>query len=128
MSPFINQSSNFLRQLSQSTIQLISYVRNACLPLLSPNLREPRPLEGKDEQTFELIQLCPSLAVGFPYFAAGIWRNWGRDTFISLRGLILLTGRYEEARYLILSYGGCLRHGLIPNLLANVPNGYEILS
>ncbi|CAM4839817.1 unnamed protein product [Rotaria magnacalcarata] len=153
MSPFISQSSKFVRQLSQSSIQLISIIKNARLPLLSPNLREPRPLEEKDEQTLERIQLCPSLAAGFPHFASGIWRNWGRDTFISLRGLLLLTGRYEEARYLILSYGGCLRHGLIPNLLADgkvarynardsvwwwlysisnytnsVPDGYEILS
>ncbi|CAF4691221.1 unnamed protein product, partial [Rotaria sp. Silwood2] len=80
------------------------------------NLREPRPLEGKDEQTFELIQLCLSLAVGFPHIAGGIWRNWGRNTFISLRGLILLTHRYEQARYLILSYDRCL-----------LANGYEIL-
>ncbi|CAF3842347.1 unnamed protein product [Rotaria sp. Silwood1] len=153
MSPFINQSSIFVKKLSQSTIQLISYVRDARLPLLSPNLREPRPLEGKDEQTLEYVQYSPSLAAGFPHFSAGIWRNWGRDTFISLRGLLLLTGRYEEARYLILSYGGCLRHGLIPNLLSDgktarynardavwwwlysisiythlVPDGYDILN
>jgi glycogen debranching enzyme len=153
MNPFLNQSSTFVRALAQSTIQLISVVPNARLPLLSPNLREPRPMEGTDDQTSERIQQCPSLAAGFPHFGAGIWRNWGRDTFISLRGLLLLTGRYEEARYLILSYGGCLRHGLIPNLLGDgkiarynardavwwwlysisnytrlVPDGYRILS
>ncbi|CAF3335459.1 unnamed protein product [Rotaria socialis] len=34
-------------------------------------------------------------------------------------GLLLLAGRYEEAHCFIFSYSRCLRHGLIPNLLAD---------
>ena len=119
LGPLIFQSSRSIRQLGQTSVQLLSVVRSARLPLLSPQLREPRPTEGIDEQTLERVQQCPSLAAGLPHFSSGIWRNWGRDTFISLRGLLLLTGRFEEARFLLLSYGGCLRHGLIPNLLAD---------
>ena len=42
--------------------------------------------------------------------------DWGRDTMISLEGLTLTTGRQDEARNMLLSFGRYVKDGLIPNL------------
>lgn len=99
------EGDSLRRALALTSVQLLSAVPSASLPPPSPALPPPRPARAL------------TLSAGLPHFAVGYMRAWGRDTFISLRGLMILTGRYQEARLHILGFGACLRHGLIPNLL-----------
>src|SRR2546423_613925 len=61
----------------------------------------------------ERRQLSPdrkSIIAGYPWFT-----DWGRDTMISLPGLLLNTGRYSEARGLLKAFASFAHNGLIPN-------------
>ncbi len=52
-----------------------------------------------------------SVIAGYHWFT-----DWGRDTMISLEGLTLVTGRYEEAGWILRTFSHYIRDGLIPNL------------
>jgi predicted glycogen debranching enzyme len=54
-----------------------------------------------------------SVIAGYPWFEA-----WGRDTFISLPGLLLITSRFNEAREILKNAAGRVQDGLIPNRFA----------
>lgn len=62
------------------------------------------------------------ITAGFPHFATGIMRNWGRDTFIAAPGILLQTHRFSEMKEILLDYGSLARHGLICNLYGNREN------
>jgi predicted glycogen debranching enzyme len=51
-----------------------------------------------------------TILAGFPWFA-----DWGRDAFVSLPGLLLLTGKLEEAESVLVTFANTAADGLIPN-------------
>ncbi|HEU4341873.1 MAG TPA: amylo-alpha-1,6-glucosidase, partial [Candidatus Binatia bacterium] len=51
-----------------------------------------------------------TVVAGYPWFT-----DWGRDTFISLRGLCLATRRFDEARDILLEWSGVVSDGMLPN-------------
>jgi glycogen debranching enzyme len=47
---------------------------------------------------------------GYPWFT-----DWGRDTFIALRGLCLATGKLADAREILLAWANSVSEGMLPN-------------
>jgi glycogen debranching enzyme len=97
----VSNGSSFVRALALAGVSLVGHLRDSPLP----------------DTLIDHNRLALSMSAGLPHFSTSYMRNWGRDTFISIRGLLLLLNRQDDAKDLILSYGSCLRHGLIPNLL-----------
>jgi predicted glycogen debranching enzyme len=51
-----------------------------------------------------------TIIAGYPWFT-----DWGRDTFIALRGLCLAGGRLDDARAILLEWAGAVSEGMLPN-------------
>ncbi|WP_323989814.1 amylo-alpha-1,6-glucosidase [Nguyenibacter sp. L1] len=51
-----------------------------------------------------------TILAGFPWFT-----DWGRDSFVAMRGLLLATGRLEEADALLCLWAGLVDGGMLPN-------------
>lgn len=64
-----------------------------------------RQTNGDCEQTHRTTVIA-----GFPWFA-----DWGRDTFISLPGLLLSTRRFDEAKSVLTTFAAAVDEGMIPN-------------
>ena len=56
-----------------------------------------------------------TVIAGYPWFT-----DWGRDTFISLPGLCLVTGRWEIAWQTIESFTAHISQGMIPNRFPDI--------
>jgi predicted glycogen debranching enzyme len=112
---------NYHLQSAQSPLMIVEEVSSTLAPTTtSPTdnpLSEPvettlrkaamqftvrrKDLKGKDRW---------SILAGYHWFG-----DWGRDTFIALPGLLLATGRYEQAKEVLELFGSAEADGLIPN-------------
>jgi len=79
----------------------ISPTLPAMLAISSDDFVVDRVIKGKKLST---------ILAGFPWFS-----DWGRDTFIALPGLMLTTGRHDEARDVLHTFAQSIRDGLVPN-------------
>lgn len=55
-------------------------------------------------------RVLATIIAGYPWFA-----DWGRDTMISLNGLMIATGRLDEARSCLETFARHVSQGMIPN-------------
>lgn len=86
-----------------------------------PDTRQPTPANKLAQLSEHLLYAAESFIVkrgsnkksiiaGYHWFG-----DWGRDTMISLPGLTLVHGRFEDAREILLSYAQFVDMGMIPN-------------
>lgn len=51
-----------------------------------------------------------TIVAGYPWFT-----DWGRDTFIAMRGLCIATGQLQTAREILAEWAGAVSEGMLPN-------------
>lgn len=72
------------------------------------------PASGEKAQGFSFLARRadgrPTIIAGYPWFT-----DWGRDTMISLPGLLIAKGRLAEAREIMEAFLAYMKQGLIPN-------------
>jgi len=86
------------------------YARDLCARELVRRAAFPSTLERHADAYLVRRGSGRTLVAGYPWFT-----DWGRDTFIALRGLALATGRYEIARDILVEWAGVVSEGMLPN-------------
>ncbi len=68
------------------------------------------PLARAADQYFVKRGGGETVIAGYPWFT-----DWGRDTFVSIRGLGLATGKLEETKQILLEWAKAISQGMVPN-------------
>jgi predicted glycogen debranching enzyme len=61
-----------------------------------------------------------TIIAGYPWFG-----DWGRDTFIALRGLCLATGRFADALQILTAWADLVSEGMLPNFFPDATGAPE---
>jgi predicted glycogen debranching enzyme len=72
--------------------------------------RFPSPVHLAGDAYIVKRRAGKTIIAGYPWFG-----DWGRDTFIALRGLCLATGRLDEARKILIEWANAVSEGMLPN-------------
>ena len=78
------------------------------------------PLERAADQYLVRRGIGRTLVAGYPWFT-----DWGRDTFIAMRGLCVATGRLDVARDILLEWATAGSRGMLPNRFADAGEAPE---
>jgi len=68
------------------------------------------PLARSADNYFAKREHGQTLIAGYPWFT-----DWGRDTFVAIRGLGVATGRLTETRKILLEWAKSISEGMVPN-------------
>jgi predicted glycogen debranching enzyme len=107
-----NVNDSFMQELKQKSNLLVDFYR------LHPSVSMSDWLDwillAADSFIVENIAGKKSVIAGYHWF-----EPWGRDTFISLPGLMLATGRFSNAKNILQNSIQYCKNGLIPNYVSD---------
>ena len=108
----LDRGLDFREDLYTPGVIVLELVANAWSSVLTgieaAEIAEPAP--RAEPFTVRRADGKPTILAGYPWFT-----DWGRDTMISLPGLLVVPGRLDEAREIFEGFLGFLNQGLIPN-------------
>jgi predicted glycogen debranching enzyme len=97
---------------------LIAKFRNQCSDITSENWLKWLVLATDSFVVNRKSTNTKSVIAGYPWF-----EDWGRDSLISLPGLTLITGRFEDAKQILLTFKHYCQEGVIPNRFPDQAEG-----
>jgi predicted glycogen debranching enzyme len=113
--PIDREACDAPSERSVHLVKQLVHVESQLGPHFTPDHTSPWPclIAAADDFIVERqVEATPMATVlaGYPWFA-----DWGRDTMISMSGLMLATARFDDAKSTLLAYARHVRRGLVPN-------------